>query len=400
MRAFADFIQKNKKKHKNNRLYARMMTNTQSGWHSFDYSTLSKIGYENNVIVHRAVTLIARSIAGIPWHLYKGTEQIINHPLLSLLHKPNPNQGGNVFIESIVSYLLLSGNAYVEAIHPTDGGSIIELHTLRPDRLKIIPGPYGMPERYEYRVNNTIRTINIDPVTGNSNLLHLKFFHPLSDWYGLSPLEAALKSIDSHNTVSRHNLSLLENGGRPSGALLVNNKGRQQLTSEQRETLRENLKSMHQGSQNAGEIMVLEGDFEWKEMGFSPKEMDFSSGKNISAREISQVFGVPPMLVGIPGDATFSNYKEARLHLWEDTILPLLNRLTNQFNSWLTPEFDPELKIKYNPDDIPSIAAKRELVWDTMKNCHFLTLNEKRAALGYPPLADGDVLPFKERNHD
>ena len=361
------------------------LNNHSARFDTSSYPVLAK-HYESNVIVHRCVTLIARSIGSVPWRLFENDGRISSHPLLSLLEHPKPTQGRNIFIESIMSYLLLSGNAYIESV-PTHDGRPGELYALRPDRLRIIPGKHGLPESYEYSVQGAKKIIPCDAEGNMTPILHLKFFHPQNDWYGLSPIEAALQSIHLHNTVARHNLSLLKNGGRPSGALFVNTSSGQPLSTEQKQDLRESLREIHQGTQNAGQIMILEGgNCQWQEMGMSPKDMDFNEGHNMAAREIAQVFGVPPMLVGIPGDATFSNYKEARFHLWEDTILPLLNRLINQFNTWLVPQFGEQLHLTYDPDAIPSLAAKREAMWERVDACSFLTRNEKREAVGYPPI--------------
>jgi HK97 family phage portal protein len=223
--------------------------------------------------------------------------------------------------------------------------------------------------------------------------LHIKTFNPLHDWYGTSPIEAAAHAIDQHNAVASHNLALLQNGGRPSGALQFR-PGRQGecLSEEQREGLRQDLKAAYEGGQNAGRILIMEGDFEWKEMGLSPKDLDFIEGKYLSAREIAQVYGVPPMLVGVPGDATFSNYKEARYHLWEDTILPYLEMIKGEFNRWLSPLFEEGLTLDYDRDSIAALAPKRELVWGKLEKASFLTINEKRALVGYSPIPDGDRL--------
>lgn len=363
-------------------------------------SAMMRAGYHKNVIVHRAVNLIARAASSVPLVLYVRGKKVADHPLLSLLQQPNPFQGLNVLVESVISHLLISGNAYIEAISNTRSAKTpntecnppLELHTLRPERVRVVPGAFGLPRCYEYTVYTKTRRIDVNPLTGSSRLLHLKLFNPDCDWYGLSPLVAAAKAIACHNTVAQHNLSLLENGGRPSGALFFGRKNGMPLTDRQRENIRESVNTVCRGVQNAGQMLVLEGDVEWKDMGFSPKDMDFSDGKNTSAREIAQVFGVPPMLVGVPGDATFSNYREARLHLWEDTILPLLNRLINQLNAWLAPQFGESLKLAYDADQIPPLAAKRDMAWDRMNQCTFLTRNEKRVALGYPEIKGGGTL--------
>lgn len=367
-----------------------LFTTHQTPFAPTNHAAAIQNGYEKNVIVHRAVNLIARSTGSVPLVLYAHNKKVTHHALLTLLRQPNPFQGSNVFMESIVSHLLLSGNAYVEALNTQDEAPPSELHVLQPERVRVKPGAFGVPEKYVYSVQGQTRDIAVDPLSGQSSLLHLKLFHPSNDWYGLSPLTAARQAIACHNTVAQHNLSLLENGGRPSGALFFGGHKGATLSAEQRDTLHDNLSQMYRGSQNAGQMMILEGDFEWKEMGLSPKDMDFSEGKNVSAREIAQVFGVPPMLVGVPGDATFSNYREARLHLWEDTILPLLDRIINQLNAWLVPPFGNNLRLTYDADNIPPLAAKREIAWERMNQCTFLTTNEKREAMGCAPLKENN----------
>jgi HK97 family phage portal protein len=297
-------------------------------------------------------------------------------------------------MEMLTSHLLLSGNGYIEALS-NDANPPTELITLRPDRVHIsMTAAHEVV--YTYEINGKRLPLPAiggerDITKAEAGLLHVRFFNPLDDWYGMSPLEAAARSIDQHNAVSGHNLALLQNGGRPSGCLIVKN-AQGGLTEDQRNTLRAQAREHYAGTSHAGKILVLEGDFEWKEMGLSLKDMDFISGKKLSAREIAQAFGVPPMFVGVPGDATFSNYKEARFHLWEDTILPILDLIVAELNGWLAPKFGEEISIAYNPDAIPALAARREAIWARVSQAPFLTRNEQRAALGYPPVPGGDTL--------
>lgn len=352
-------------------------------WTPRQYETLAEEGYQKNVVVYRCVSLIARGAGSVPWQLYEKEKLLTHHPLLELVQMPNPQQGLPRFMEALLSYLLLAGNVYIEAVMAK--GKPFELYLLRPDRVRVIPGRSGIPEAYEYSVNGRKVRIPVDPLNGSSSLLHLRTFHPLHDWYGMSPIEAAAKAIDQHNAVAGHNLALLQNGGRPSGAIEVKLGEGMTLSEEQRDRLRQKLNTTYEGARNAGRVMLLEGQFVWKEMGLSPKDLDFIEGKNLSAREIAQVYGVPPMLVGVPGDATFSNYKEARYHLWEDTILPHLEMVKNELNHWLARWFGPHLSLAYNTDGIPALAPKREAVWGKIANATFLTCNEKRALVGYPP---------------
>ncbi len=371
-----------------------------SGWSgespgaSRQHHTFVHDGYQQNPVAHRAVTLIARSVASVPWSVSKGGRRLGHHPLLDLMNRPNPTQGGSAFTEAVMTSLLLAGNAYIQA---TGSGEGIppELYTLRPECVSITLDDQGWPEGYVYARSQNVKTFfPCDPDPLGCPLLHLKTFHPLQDTTGLSPLEAAALAIDQHNAVSRHNLALLEQGGRPTGALMVKQgpHGGVVLTDEQRQDLRRQVQESFSGPGNAGRILVLEGSLDWKEMGASLKDMDFVEGKNLSAREIAQVFGVPPMLAGVPGDATFANYREARLHFWEDTVLPWLEMLTGELNRWLAPRFGATIRLGYDTDAIPALSPKREMVWSKIACASFLTINEKRQAIGYPPLPGGVCL--------
>lgn len=362
---------------------------------SLSTQELIQEGYQKNVIVYRSVNLISRNAASVSWMLYQGDHEFSDHPLLNLINRPNPIQTRTMLVEGLISHILLSGNGYVEALMSSDH-RVIELHLLRPDRVHIIPGKGGIPKAYEYRVNGAKRLISVDEFTGRSRLLHLKLFNPANDWYGMSPLESATSAICQHNEVGSHNLSLLKNGGRPSGAFVIKptENSYEALTTEQRQHLKESLGVAYEGCQNAGRVMILEGNMEWREMGLNPKDMDFVAGKTLSAREIAQAYGIPPMLVGVPGDATFANYQEARLHLWEDTIFPILDMVMEEFSRWLAPFYGEEVQFTYDMDAIPALAKRREYIWERLKNVDFLTNNEKRAALGYSPMTEikkGDI---------
>ncbi len=358
-------------------------------WTPRNYEALTREGYLKNVIVYRCVNLISRGAASVPWRLYDGDNEVVTHPLLKLLQRPSAHESGSAFMESLIGYLLLSGNSYVEAVSGDEAPE--ELYVLRPDRMKVIPHETGVAAGYEYSVGGHNKIINVDSMTMKSPILHLKLFNPLSDWYGMSPIEAAACSIDQHNSVAGHNLSILQNGGRPSGALMMDSGGHGFISDDQLAEIRESLRETVEGENNAGRVLVMEGNFKWQEMGLSPKDLDFIEGKHLSAREIAQAFSVPPMLVGVTGDATFANYKEARFHLWEDTILPLLDYVTDELNAWLVSQFGENFRLAYDVEGIAALAPRREEVWAKIGKADFLTLNEKRKAVGYGPLENGKL---------
>lgn len=357
-----------------------MPSRLQPQWTHRQYVPLVREGYEKNVIVYRCISMIARGIATVPWRIYEENDELITHPIYTLMQNPGPGESGASFLESLVTSFLLSGNAFVYGGFDKKGLPVT-LEILRPDRVKILTDNHEVMA-YEYQLNGISRKLP------REHVLHLKSVHPLNDWYGLSPIEVAAMAIDQHNAVSIHNLALLQNGGRPSGVFVW--KSTEEgwgLTEEQKQSIRDSITHLYSGQNNAGRIMVLEGDVEWKEMGLSPKNLDFVEGKHVAAREIAQAFGVPPMLVGVPGDATYANYKEARFHLWEDTILPLLERFQHAFTQFVAKPFGETLRFSYDMDSIAALAPRREATWRKLAEATFLTENEKRQALGYSPLA-------------
>lgn len=363
-----------------------------------NYASLAKEGYGNNTTVYRAISLVSRTAGAIHWVLYQkgrnGKTEISEHELLKLINRPNPMQGGAQFFEGLWSSYLLSGNAYVEATKAVKTGPPNELWTLRPDRTKVVPGRIGYPEAYIYEVNGRKITYQVDFVKMKSPILHFKTYNPLDDWYGMAPMQAALLSIDQSNAANRWNLSLLQNQASPSGILTVeateaNPTGT--LTQEQFDRLKSDVKERYSGPKNAGTPMLLEGGLKWTQVSLSPKDMDFSGSKNMSARDTASVFGVPPLLLNIPGDNTYSNYKEARLALYEETVVPLTEILKAELNNWLTPAFGENLILEPDYDEVPAIAEKRESKFTSVGNANFLTVNEKREALGYEEKPGWDV---------
>lgn len=361
-------------------------------WTARDYPKFAEEAYRKNVVANRAMGMIASGAASIDVLAYEmdGTE-VLNHPISNLLARPNPRQSYAGFIETLVHYYLLSGNAYVQAVGIA-GERPRELHVLRPDRVQVIAGQYGMPKAYRYKVGDHEALFPVHPAHGASRIMHLRNFHPLSDWYGMAPIEAAAYSIDQHNQAAVWNQALLQNGARPSGALMVRMSEGQggKLTEEQYYRLKQQIEDQFSGANNAGRPLLLEGGLEWKEMSLSPRDMDFLNIKHSSARDIALAFGVPPQLLGIAGDSTYSNLAEARLSLWEQTILPLQKRVLDELSMWLNPIFGSSIQLKIDMDSIPALTAKRDHLWQQVSNADFLSTAEKREILGFDPVMEED----------
>lgn len=360
-------------------------------WTPRDYAALTREGFVKNAIVYRAVRLIAESVGSLDFVLYEGAAERDGHPLIDLIKRPNPRQDGASLLEALSAHLLLAGNAYIEAVGlPGEGANQVrELYALRPDRMKVVPGPDGWPQGFEYTVAGA--TVRFDQAAAQPPILHLTLFNPLDDYYGLSPLEAAAVAVDTHNAAAKWNKALLDNAARPSGALVYAGPDGLTLSDQQFERLKKELSEQYQGTANAGRPMVLEGGLDWKAMSLSPKDMDFMEAKHAAAREIALAFGVPPMLLAIPGDNTYSNYQEANRVFWRQSVLPLASRIAGALTQWLAPSFGEGLALAPDTDKIEALSADRAALWERVTKAPFLTVNEKRAAVGFGAAEGGDV---------
>ena len=198
-------------------------------------------------------------------------------------------------------------------------------------------------------------------------------------------------ALDVHTSASAWSKALLDNAARPSGAIVYKGvDGQGQLSADQYDRLLSEMETHHQGARNAGRPMLLEGGLDWKPMGFSPSDMEFQKTKEAAAREIAIAFGVPPMLMGIPGDATYANYQEANRAFYRLTVLPLAAKVLADISHWMAGFTGEMAELRVDLDQVPALSAERDQQWARVGTADFLTSAEKRVLLGLPKLADGD----------
>ncbi len=363
-------------------------TSGRVAWSARDLVSLAKTGFQGNPMGFRAVKLISEAAAALPLILQDHERRYDTHPVLDLIRRPNAAQGRAEMFEAIYGHLLLSGNAYIEAV-PGLGKLPGELHVLRSDRMALVPGPDGWPAAYDYTVGGRKHRFAMSEEL--QPICHIKTFHPADDHYGFSPLQAAAVAIDVHTSASAWSKALLDNAARPSGAMVYKGAdGQGALSNDQYERLVTEMEMHHQGARNAGRPMLLEGGLDWKPMGFSPSDMEFQKTKEAAGREIATAFGVPPMLMGIPGDATYANYQEANRAFYRLTVLPLVARVTAGLSHWLSVFSGEVVELRPDLDQIPALAAERDQQWARVGTADFLTPAEKRAILGLPRLAEDE----------
>jgi HK97 family phage portal protein len=324
----------------------------RASWSPNDMSTLFKAGYERNAIANRCVRMISEAAAAVPL-------KASNTQAQKLMDRPNPDQSGPELMEAFFGFLQVAGNAYLE-IAELDG-TPRELFALRPDRMRVLPGARGWPDGWEYTVGGRKCGFVRNGANFRSPILHMKIFHPGDDYYGYSPMQAASRAMDLHNAGGEWAKALLDNAARPSGALVfssADSDGR--LNDEQFERLKQELTEAHTGPTNAGRPMLLEGGLDWKPMALSPAEMDFTEARREAAREIALAFGVPPLLLGLPGDNTYANFREANLAFWRQTVSPLVTKTARSMTGWLRPWFGDDLSVEADESAVPALRELME----------------------------------------
>jgi HK97 family phage portal protein len=363
-------------------------------WSQRDFAQLAKEGYQQNAVVNACVGKIAEAVATIPICAYqkkgKNKVEIEDHPVLQLLKSPNPEQDWVSLMKAFVSHYKITGNGYLERTGEDDPAKM-ELYAWRPDRVSIVPREDGMVGGYEYRAGGGVKRVVVDPDRGTRPVLHMKTFNPTDDWLGMSPLDACAYAIDITNTAAKWNLGILNNSGAPSGAFIFQPKdgGDQSLSPDQIAQMRQQIDEMASAGGRHRPI-VLDGGFDWKQMGLNPEQMQFVEGADRAAREIAFALGVPPMMLGIRGDNTYSNYQEARQAFYQDTVIPMARLIMHALTRWFERQLGENACLEVNTDQLEALAPMRKDLWQGLQSCTFLSINEKREAVGYTPVKGGD----------
>jgi HK97 family phage portal protein len=325
--------------------------------------------YRNNPVGQRAVRLVAGLLGSLTVYSAEGDEAAA---------KLVAQEG---LLESIAAALLLNGNAYVQLLTDADEKPH-ELVMLRPERVSVETDAQGWPIAYTYRAGGrTVRFAKSDGL-GRALIAHIRSLHPRDDHYGMGCLDAAIAAASVHNRASRWNKGLLDNAARPSGALTYEPADGASLSAQQFERLKSELESEFSGSRNAGRPLLLEGGLKWQALSLTPADMDFVALKEGAARDIALAFGVPPVLVGLPGDATYANAREAGRALYRQTILPMAGRILAGLSAMLS-DWMGKVTLAVDTDQISELAEDRAKLWEQVGAASFLNDSEKRAMLGF-----------------
>ena len=351
----------------------------------------AKEGYAQSPTVFACIDLVAQSFARIPLRVKVSGEYVEEHPLIDLLNRPNPDEGGIEFRIAAASYYLLTGNVFIQKIKGA-GGVTTQLVTWQPYEWKIKRDKKGdpVPSAYIFGPDQSYqKTFEVDPFTGDSEIMHWRSFNPdpQDNTFGQSPLVAAASSVDQANEGRRWNWNTLKNSA--SGSFMIT--ASDELDPDDRKQIQQDINEKYQGARNANKFWVMGSDMKITPVSMSPHEMDWLEGLKLNAQEIASVYKVPTQLLGIEGSQTYANFSEAKVALALQATLPTLDLFVSELNRWLAPEFGENVEICYNKDDVDALEPLRKERRAELLASTVLTINEKRKILGYEPIDEPEA---------
>ena len=356
-----------------------------------NFESFAKEGYSKNEIVHACIRELATSAATPKYQVVApstegGIIEIEQGILYDLMTTPNPYSDWYSFIERLVTFLMVAGNAYVLK-ERSKGDQVTALYLLRPDRVTIVAGDYGA-ESFVYTVGGKDYGIE------SRNMCHLALPNPAGDVYGLSPLQVLARNVNLDLNMTDFAKTYFQNAGVPSGLLKVK---KRLSTQEEASVIRSRWRSQFGGVNNFHRVAILDEDAEYQPMSNTPKDMALNDLHNLTESRICAVFGVPPILIGANVGlqrSTFSNYREARLAFHSETLEPLVARILRYFNRNLFDEYKGNETLSVDWSGMRAVlddqAANTTRI-NTLFAGGLITLNEARGELGFEAIDDGSI---------
>ena len=376
-----------KKEEKSSNAIRSIMQRNSATWSAREFVAFATEGYRDNPTVRACIMAKQKAAIECPIILVneKG-EAVENHQILALLNKPNPMQSWEKFLTQMIGSHDIAGEGDVLKIGI---GQSVELWPLRPDWLEITTFSMGLPVTCSYTPSDTYEESTVKQYQF-SELMIWAEYNPLFRWRGLSPLYSAAYSIDTLNEYAKSNKAMLENGMTPSGVLWTDS----EVSDTSFNRLQEQFNGKYAGAKNSGKPMILDGGLKWQGMSFSPRDMEFVSGKRLSQLDVCQVLRVPPQIIGIEGSQTFANYEQARAAFYEDEVIPMVNGLLSELLGFLRKDFKlpPTYKLIVDTDGITALEPRRAERNKVIDGLTSLKVDEKRAAMGYESAEGGDVI--------
>jgi HK97 family phage portal protein len=378
--------------------------------------------YCNNSEVYAIVKRIAKTVSTVPFYVYsvknkkafnqyksmianasstadlakaelvrvKAIEEVADSPLNDLLQQPNEYQSFSELIENMIGYKLITGNTYVWA-NRLSNGKVQELVCLPSQYMGIVSdGTINGVEAY------TFTLVGWDTLPAK-DVIHLKYFNPYFDTngqqlYGLSPLQAAYRTVQRSNDAKDTSVGMLQNQG-PKGILYAK-EGNNDFGPEAAGKLKEDFYNQYgtktQGGivQNAGRILIAGAELGWLNMGLSPVDLQLLESEKITLRELCNVYGVNSALFNDPDNKTYNNMKEAKKEMLTQVVLPELVAIRDAMNRFFGNEMGRDTYIDFDLTVFPELQEDMKELSCILSQSWWITPNEKRVAMRYETIPD------------
>jgi len=382
-------------------------------WNQENDDNYIKEGYQRNATVYALINIITKAASTIPFAVYEKTNdtnykrykamtgglldssslyqsqlikkqalvEVEGSELQQLLEMPNAMQSYSSWLSELIAFRKLTGNGYIFGISPDTGnraGKYNELYVMPSQKMEIISGGMLEPvKKYRLEYNGTFEIEAED-------ICHIKDFNPDysetgSHLYGQSPLRAGFRSMTMNNEASQTGVRYLQN--QMARGVLMSEEG--DINEVQAQQLKDKFRQNHQGSNNAGDVIITPKKLSWVNFGLSASDLSLIEQYNASVKDLCNIYGVPVQLLNNTDSSTYNNMKEAKKALFQMAIIPELNKIKDELNRWLAPQFGDKLCIEFDYTAIPEMQEETEKVVGQLSSAWWITPNEKREVMNY-----------------
>jgi len=416
MASFFDRFNFSKKNQNTNEQYNRAIYNWLGNsvlWNTENDDSYITQGYQKNATIYSLINLITKAATTIPFQVYEKTNEndykrykaltsgmmdsasiqkasllqknalveLQDTELHKILERPNPAQSYNAWLTELIAFGKLTGNRYIYGIGPDTGanvGKFTELYVMPSQVMEIISNGIMEPvSKYKLEYNGT-------KYIDASEICHIKDFNPYYDgtgshMYGQSPLRAGLRSLTTNNEAVQTGVKYLQN--QTARGLLTSEMG--DINEVQAQQLKDKFKRQHQGSDNAGDIIITPNKMSWVNFGLNATDVSLIAQYNASIKDLCNIYNVPVQLLNNTESSSYNNMKEAKKALYQNAVIPELIKIKDELNRWLAPKYGDKLCIEFDFSVIPEMQEETEKVVDQLSKAWWITPNEKRSAMNY-----------------
>ena len=382
-------------------------------WNSENDNSYITEGYRKNATIYSLINLITKAATTIPFQVYEKTNEndykrykaltsgmmdassiqkasilqkralveLHDTDLHKLLERPNPAQSYNAWITELIAFGKLTGNRYIFGIGPDNGpneGKFTELYVMPSQVMEIVSGGIMEPvSKYKLEYNGT-------KYIDASDICHIKDFNPYYDGsgshlYGQSPLRAGLRSLTTNNEAVQTGVKYLQN--QTARGVLMSDEG--DLNQVQAQQLKDTFRRQHQGSKNAGDVIITPKKLSWLNFGLNAVDVSLIEQFNASQKDLCNIYNVPVQLLNNTDSSSYNNMKEAKKALYQNAVIPELLKIKDELNRWLAPKYGDNVCIEFDFSVIPELQEETDKVVDQLLKAWWITPNEKRTAMNY-----------------